>query len=512
MRVLIADDEMATREGIRSLVPWNQFDVQEVQTAPDGEKALALAREFRPHIIISDVRMLKISGLEFAEEIRKILPYCQIIFISGYSDKEYLKKAIRLNVVSYIEKPIEIAELLSAISTAISAYKRDAQLRSALAGTDTTQSQTVFGLISDDPASYRHFLPEAFQNAGQYVSMLVFVKGGVPQQKQTESQKVLSRMISASIGSCIWHSCPKRFRASYLFHIGLSNGTSADLSSQLPEILQTIHRNEKPFLFLSLGKPVSSIEQIRESYLSAEEASTQLFFRGFGFVASATSTEKALRIPDSYTNISEEFETYLKGSDLDCAVAVIERFYRSANSGAATDIPFIQETFLRFLLLIYQMSVERGRFPQENSPYLLDIQNFFQKSTLYEIKQYVEDQTYAYFRGIPDSSQRKITNEIIRYIEKNYQDHTITVESIANAVHLTTSHISHLFKDDTGRTIKQYLAEYRIDVSRQLLKDRQTKLSEVARLSGFVDANYFTKIFRRHVGMTPSEYREKFLL
>ena len=124
--VLIVDDEKMPREILHRYIPWQSYGVTEIYEAEDGEGALALVREKSPDIIISDMKMPRMNGLALAQEVRSILPDCQFVFLSGYSDKEYLKGAIRLKAASYVEKPINLEEI-NEVLTEIAEHLRKMQ-------------------------------------------------------------------------------------------------------------------------------------------------------------------------------------------------------------------------------------------------------------------------------------------------------------------------------------------------------------------------------------------------
>ena len=113
--VLIADDEAMPRTVLQKYIPWEELSVTSVYLATDGEEALEQARRVRPQIIISDIKMPHLSGLEMAAAVREFLPECQFVFLSGYSDKEYLKGAIRLKAANYVEKPLNLEEITAAL-------------------------------------------------------------------------------------------------------------------------------------------------------------------------------------------------------------------------------------------------------------------------------------------------------------------------------------------------------------------------------------------------------------
>ena len=125
MKVLMVEDEELTREGIRMSIPWESLGITEVHMAEDGEEGLRKALEIEPDIIMADVRMPRMDGITMAFEIRKILKNCRFIFVSGYCDKEYLKSAIQLSAVNYIEKPIEPSEIVDALKKSILQVEED---------------------------------------------------------------------------------------------------------------------------------------------------------------------------------------------------------------------------------------------------------------------------------------------------------------------------------------------------------------------------------------------------
>ena len=123
MKILIADDEDYTREGLIESVPWGTYDIDEIMQAVNGLEAIKIAKWFRPDIVLTDVRMPKMDGIKFATEVLGLNPGCRIIFMSGYMEIEYLKSAIRLAAIDYIEKPIDTDILCKALQKAVDEIK-----------------------------------------------------------------------------------------------------------------------------------------------------------------------------------------------------------------------------------------------------------------------------------------------------------------------------------------------------------------------------------------------------
>ena len=131
MKILIADDEDYTREGLMEEIAWEEFGIDEIMQAVNGEEALKIVKWFRPDIVLSDIRMPKMDGIAFAEEMVRLIPASKLIFMSGYMETDYLKSAIRLSVIDYIEKPIDIVLVKKALRRAVDEIAREKKTREA---------------------------------------------------------------------------------------------------------------------------------------------------------------------------------------------------------------------------------------------------------------------------------------------------------------------------------------------------------------------------------------------
>jgi two-component system response regulator YesN len=124
IKVLIVDDEYLAREGMKKTIPWSEYDCKVCGEAQDGLEGIELARELKPDLIVTDISMPEMNGIEMAKEIRKFLPDCKLIIITGYDEFQYAKAAIRLNAVDFILKPVDEQEFLAAVKKAAEASKK----------------------------------------------------------------------------------------------------------------------------------------------------------------------------------------------------------------------------------------------------------------------------------------------------------------------------------------------------------------------------------------------------
>ena len=147
MNVLIVDDEKTTRQGLLNHIDWKKFDISEIREAQDGTDALELCKTYIPDIMISDIRMPIMNGIELCTNIRELYPECKIIFLSGYSDKEYLKSAIHLGVIHYVEKPIDLSEMEEAIGKAVRLHQMDRERNQGQVSVEVVKQQLIASLI-----------------------------------------------------------------------------------------------------------------------------------------------------------------------------------------------------------------------------------------------------------------------------------------------------------------------------------------------------------------------------
>ena len=166
VKLLIADDESFTRQGILETMPWEALNISEIWEAYDGQNALEILKEFEPDILLTDVRMPRLNGIELSFKIKELYPNCSIIFMSGFSDKEYLKSAIHLKAISYVEKPIDLEELENSIKSAVTETKKSKMLYKNI------KNNIVLDLINANSNDEINLLLSSHYNSKHYLSLL----------------------------------------------------------------------------------------------------------------------------------------------------------------------------------------------------------------------------------------------------------------------------------------------------------------------------------------------------
>jgi len=301
LKLLIVDDEDTTREGIVEKLPWKDIGIDQVEQADDGINALVVAYELSPDIVLTDVRMPRMDGVEMSFRIREKFPQCKIIFMSGYSDKEYLKCAIKLKAISYIEKPINLLELRSALETAVAVcveekrrYENEQELNHRLnAGIPLIRSELA--LLLTHPAVQTVQLVENLKLAclslpigGFYTTLLIkflWCENYSPLEIHTMRESIPAHLENAYLESGLHGLSGMKSEDILLIHLYADISEKHLMTSdKVHNFCQNLYDDLKGTgrIFICIGKKVQTITNVYYSYNTAVLAFQKAFFRSSG--------------------------------------------------------------------------------------------------------------------------------------------------------------------------------------------------------------------------------------
>lgn len=512
--VLIVDDEVITRRGLKSHVDWDKLKIDKVYDSGNALEALELVKKVKPDLILSDVCMPEMNGIEMCTRIRAIHKECQIVFLSGYSDKEYLKGAIQLEAVSYVEKPISIEEVEEALLQAVEKQRKNRQKKEKIRRLVTENySMTAKHLIEkmSIPHVKRELLEQDFKKlqmdweSMQGFSVVLF-KLGLGEKREPE---MILREIRQEFRG-ISHIYSVKEYGYLVFVCAFSESGTAELMELAERIQQSMMRYVQAPYYCAVGEAVDSIETIYESYQSAVIKMQQMCFWNkakFGFAAN--QPEEKLNFDEQ---VFAEFTQAVKQYKEEDAVRAMKRLYLFMQHQQAVMVSSIKGIYFRFVEVLFQKAEFAAEDTYDNASIVGMIwEKLHEIDSLDGCQRYLEEETADYFKNMEQLAQNNQTMiQIISYIQSNYRDTELCLENIAENVYLSPNYLSSLFKKKMGKTISQYITDIRVQHAKELLRDRSMKLYDVAVKTGYKDANYFTKIFKKAVGVTPSEYREKY--
>lgn len=514
MKLLIVDDEKLTRNGLKSSIDWSSLQISELYEAENGIEGIRLASQHHPEIILTDVRMPQMDGIQMAKKIRDILPDTIVIFMSGYSDKEYLKAAIQLNAVNYVEKPLNPLEIKDAVYEAVKRVEHlDFFQKSKNVQTLEQESQLAFLLThaSQNKKALTEMLQQGELNHtalkdGTFTSVILqflytnleFTDADI-QPIQQEIHQFLPSFHVKEIHTIKYgqHLCyflygPKPSR------------------QDLYKIAQKMQSSYLPLWnsFAAIGDTQNSIYEAYNSYLSA----VILLQRGFFCDTNAifSNDDIDMTSPAIITDFSTDFQDALTTRKQETAFSILNELVTQFRH-ACTLLPNqVKDIYYKFFLILQSMAQQTqiSSFLSEENQSIWDM--ISSAANLTTLHSALLQKTEEYFTLL---SQRGPSNHMIfsikDFIQHNYQNDSLSVKSVSDHVMRSAPYVCTFFKAETGQTLTQYITEYRIEKARTLLENPRYKISEVASRVGYTDVNYFGKIFRKAVGLTPSEYRGK---
>lgn len=522
MKLLIVDDEKLTREGLSNSIIWKGLGINHIYEADDGLNGLYLVKKHKPDIILTDIRMPRVNGIELAEKVREILDNCSIIFMSGYSDKQYLKAAIKLNAINYIEKPINHNEVKEAI---IKAIKNVNQNKLTQQTEDNRKKEEVAKLVhnlnyTNSESNYIDY-QEQLSNLGFSIKSNTSCNTIIV--KIIDSQDLLSnlnlRYIEEYISDYLRNSF--EYKVSHIHAIKKNEfivfHLFYDLKTSFKYILNVFHKLSAELLnickfYVCIGERVVGIDHIHESYNTAVILLQNAFFQDINSVLVYKDIDdrkdSALMIPD---DLDKTFELLLKTKDDEATRLFLDNIYKILKYSNNILVSTAKELYYKLLLKIEEAE-ESFHIPLQELPYEGHslLKSVMACETIDELHSLIMSSTLYFFKQVKNTSGENINIVYIKeYVNKNYMDNNLSIKSISDFIQLSPSYACTIFKNETNQTLNQYITECRIDKSKRLLLDPRNRINDISYKVGYSDSNYFSKSFKKLVGHSPTEFREK---
>ena len=510
MTLLIVDDEELTRSGVISSIDWEKLGITEIFQAEDGLRGLEAARAYHPEIILSDVRMPRMDGITMLKNLEEELPDTSVIFMSGYSDKQYLKDAIRLRAVRYIDKPIQASEVHDAVQEAIRLYQsrlhshRGQQIQSIETRAELARLLTSpSGADMEEIRRLSSSLQLALDEKTWFTTVIIHVSRAI--EPTLMPQENVLHGLEAFLGglglTCLYVT--RRIQYMVFEIIGNESLPETILHAILSYLKSQI--SAEGSFYITAGESVQGISNAFISYSSAVGLIQNSFFFPTGSILTAKDPDTSVSPaapPDSRfahalsSQNPEEAEEFLRE---------LQQHYTNSRQS----LPNLARD--RYYRLFMQIENERVRTPLptgEEDTILSAMERCFSYQDLHET---LVQKTKEYFKDLeketpkPESTTIQMIEE---YISQNYMRDGLSVKDISTHVFLSASYVCTVFKNETGRTLSQYITEYRMERAKQLLSDPRYRITDISSQVGYSDGNYFGKSFKKYTGMTPSEYRE----
>lgn len=510
--ILIADDESIIRQGLKYIIDWESYGFSIIGEASNGLEALDIMKSKSPDLVLLDIRMPKLSGLEVVREARKAGFQGKVIILSGFSDFNYAKEAIAQGVQYYLTKPIEEEELEKIVVDMANQLKEEKRKKQVL---DNYLEKAKTNILKDlfhntfNEVSYN--LEDLNMTADSY-QVVIYEKYSHNIEDISYNFADLLRVTNKSNNS--FDSMELDQKQIVLLKGNYARLRFQDFLSRYERVLKPQKGSPLDSIFLVYGRPVEILSDIHFSY----EDACYLMERRF-FCEESQHTlgyEELLHFPvESFLltheicrQYSEKLVNYIQAFNKNLLEDTLEelkdKLYHSNNS---------PDEIKRFLTDLYLMVKEHvyHLYSKSDIPFLPNgtiIEQIDAKFYLYEIMDLLLEQCNMIVHSIGNTSREHVIDSIVHYIKHNYMEN-MKLETIAPLFGYNSSYLGKIFNKKMDMSFNSYVDTVRVDEARKLLEHSALKVYEIAAQVGYQNVDYFHMKFKKYMNMSPAEYRKK---
>ena len=520
-KVFFVEDEIITREGIRDNIDWRASGFEFCGEASDGELALPLLRATQPDVLITDIKMPFMDGLQLSKVVREHMPWVKIVILSGHDEFEYAQKAIGLGVTDYLLKPVTVQKLQTVL------HKLNIQLdqeriekerlkelqeqvddhREALR--ERLLFKLIVGAVSPMEAVEKGQLLGLDLIARYYLVVILKLEPGdrteqYGHEEYQQIQRILTDIAQKNPDILV-------LKRDWGDSILIMKGNTREYLEEerdllLKEIRQAVSRTRYR-LTIGVGASKERIADIRQSFVDAlvyvqnpVDGSggelNQSFARGEFLKLDKSAVENYLRC-GSKDEFDQFFNAYL--------LPLSETTLRST---LIKNYVFVDVT-LATAKLIHELGGDIDKvLPELNSIEMIS-SNVKSVKQLHDEAQKIISIGLAYRDGHLNGQHAHLIRQAKEYIEHHYANPDLSLSEVAAQANLSASHFSAVFSQETRQTFKEYLTEVRINKARELLRMTTLRSAEIAYQVGYNDPHYFSSVFKKNTGLSPIEFRSQ---
>lgn len=540
LKIFLAEDEVIVRETIKRMIPWEDLGFELVGEAADGEMALPLLLRQKPDLLITDIKMPFMDGLTLAKVAKKEIPGLKVVILSGYDDFNYAKQAINIGVEDYLLKPITKNALIERLTEIRSRYEHEKtqkeyyeKFHREMQAYEKNSSRDFFeALVSgsmDMMEIYRRSEKLGLDIVAEAYNVLIFTMNCEEDfsgqregysEWEAESLELLEEFFSENTSAML-------FRCNIFSYGVLIKGQKETIGentrSCVSEIQRILDRKEqKRQWFVAAGEPVERLSQIQKSYYSASRAFSQryLYDENILYYDEMASMEKK--------NVTEDDSTYLQKVDVNALNPVILQKFLSNGLLEETE-NFVKDYFyaigqepleslvfrnyvtlnVRFSVMSFlkEIGCDTRILEQEDTEDVLSESSKSPENAIAYAKKIIS-QAIALRDQNSGNKNRSILKTAVDFIDSHYMEEDMSLNKAANAANVSANHFSALFSQNMGQTFIEYLTNLRMNKAKEYLRCTSMRSSEIAGEIGYKDAHYFSYLFKKTQGMTPSDYRK----
>lgn len=522
IKILLVDDEAIVRRAIKETINWEELGFEIIAEAVSGEDALQKYFDLKPDIIITDICMNSMDGLSLIKTIRDFDREIEFVILSGYDYFEYAKKAISYGVNSYLLKPIDnndLVDTMLGIKNKLNNKQNDKKATADLAK-DAHYNQCLVDILY------------SFESKEKIHDKLSEIMGSIPDEKYLISNLKIDNSMSMNdietnhFGK-ILHECVSYYVALeerqiiklFLSNINIvliifENSTQKlNVDDLLNGIRLRFFELTSKTITIGVSGIAGQIYMLPEAYKQSMTALKYKIASGTNKIYFYKNSDEAEQI---YTPVFthreiEDFGKMILSRNSDAAFSMLQTFLEKTNKSRSVDINEVKGAVIELVSFVFRKGIRnqdmiQAIFKRNIQP----VSEICQLETIPDIYRWFENFLKEFFDNYQFGemyTDNSIIREVLLYIMDHYAE-KCTIKEVAEYFFISEGHLMRLFRAETGKTFNEYLTEYRINKAVSLLENNRYKIYEVARMVGYTDCKYFSRVFKKLTGRNPKGYIE----
>jgi len=527
-KVLLVDDEENVISVILKKINWEELGFSVIGYAHNGIKALEMAEEEQPDVVMTDIKMPYMDGLELSRRLKNEFPNVKILLFSGFDEFEYAKEAVHLEVEEYVLKPIDSDELKSVfLRIKENLDKEDRERRNLkkleeyyLNSLPLLQMNFYTTLIE---GSVKKDYLEKFMDdfridfKGPYYACAM-----IHASKHHIPEGMNPILLNLYIENALKERLSSRWKAKVFNYLGdivmlvefSKTEDSAVFTDDLNRFCKVTSHSLNAVVTAGIGNIFPSLLKMNESYNGAREAVSYRVLYGTNRainiceVVPEEESNNPLKVSDE-SSLNNLFKKILMSSEED--IRQSSNAFVDSTLSHIKDIKNYKIAIMELVSNIYRFAannhIETKHLTEDN----LDLYKELPEMDLEAFREWLASFSVSMHKDVLESrsnSTRSFVSRAIDYMKNHFNEEELSLDEVSSEMGVSSSYFSSVFKKETGQSFVSYLTDYRMDRALFLLMEQQEKTYVIANMVGYSDPNYFSYVFKKKYGMSPSKYRQ----
>ncbi|NOU92274.1 response regulator [Paenibacillus sp. LMG 31456] len=517
MKIMIIDDELIIRTGLCTVIDWKELGLTLLPPAESAEEALERIPAEKPNIVLTDIRMPGMDGIQLAKEIKKILPDTEIVILTGYDDFGYAQQALREGVTDYLLKTSGPEEIIKATMKA----KQNLLEKWEMMKKESVQAAALRNQL------FERMLTGSSEGAAIAGASLTPVRSWLEHNEvvREETSGICQPLRVILIGATGWGEsmftsllfaaenmlfellpCVTLLKSNKIIVVSRTEGGQAG-TNKLERAILRVSDTLKCAVFAAAGNVVTSVDDLRRSYEEAENVfSYRILFGDQGLYEKKDVEYRG----GGRTVCSQKEENELSAKLMNNNATQLRHWTNQIvreQMEDSTVTPATLQAFLQSIIIAAYRWLDRAK--KDNG-----VETGSAPTFAFEPDIRLEDELFKYLSSVMNAFHELVSGSRYSYIHRatayirDHLDQHVSLQQVAKFVHLNPNHFSEVFKKETGQSYMEFLTQERMNRAANILRGTEKKISEVAGEVGYEDIKYFSQQFKKYMGSTPSKFRQ----